>query len=359
MDADERLKTLMNCVPAGMLWIHPEQGILELNARAVSCIGAPGAEALVGKPLHGANGMLPRMNELVATAASGDASPCYCYSGPSAFKKHVELQLWIQAPPEGAQSPLWMIYMEDHYERRKAEQSVIQREKFSALDSIIAGVAHELNNPMTAILGYTELLLQRGMDPKIHTKLARIAQETERCRKIVGSMLTYAERNRAPLAVASLNDVLEEVILLSAYQLRVDDIDITYRLDPAIPPFALQREPLQRAFLHIFNNAHLALLAKPAAPRFLVIESAHKGPHALVKVRDNGPGISPAVMSRIFDPFFTTRGVGEGMGLGLSTAMGVVKDHRGQIWAESAPGEGATFSMEFPYAPAAPLPPAG
>lgn len=230
----------------------------------------------------------------------------------------------------------------------QVERQYVQAEKLAALDHLVAGVAHELNNPLTVILGYTELLLNRVSDEDIRSRLSLICEKTERCRRIVDNLMRFSRRKETPKAPCSMNEVLLDTLALCEYQLSMEEISIKLDLQEGLPKVPLHRREMQSVFLSLISNAHHALLQVPAAQRKLCIRSEARGPRLRLTFSDTGSGIPEDIQHKIFDPFFTTREIGEGLGLGLSVSYGIVMEHHGRLWLESSSAEGTTFQVELP-----------
>jgi two-component system NtrC family sensor kinase len=232
--------------------------------------------------------------------------------------------------------------------RVNLERECLQAEKLAAMDNVVAGIAHELNNPMTAILGYAELLLSSESDPKRKQRAGLIAEEADRCAKIIANMLTFTRSYGKKLELANINSLLEEVVSLRAYQMRVDHVRIHAFYDSGIPPIMAQPDAIRRLFLNLVHNAHQALLEVPETRRDLWITTTLNDGGMHIQIADNGPGIPETVRYKIFDPFFSTRPFGEGMGLGLSVAYGIAHEHKGRIWMEPRVGGGTNINVELP-----------
>ncbi len=222
---------------------------------------------------------------------------------------------------------------------------LIQAEKMTALGELVAGVAHEMNNPLTGIVGYTQLLMRRRLAPSVRRKLETIAAEAERMAKIVRNLLSFARKHAPEKALLSLNDVVERTLELKAYNLRASQIRVEKDLDAALPATLLDFHQMQQVLINLLNNAQQAM-AKGGG----TIRLATRRVDGLIELRvaDDGPGISEEVQNRIFEPFFTTKKEGEGTGLGLSLCYGIVQEHGGTIRVESRAGAGATFIIDLP-----------
>ena len=228
-----------------------------------------------------------------------------------------------------------------------AQQQVLQSAKLSALGELIAGVTHEINNPLTVIMGYSQLLHRRISDEKIRQDLKKITDESERAAKIVQNLLSFARQEVPEKRQACINDIVSKVIDILSYDLKVSDVEIESDLLTDLPPVMVDANQLQQVFLNIVNNARHAMLEKEE-PRRLNIRTYREGPMLRVEFSDTGPGIDQEKMQRIFDPFFTTKPQGKGTGLGLSISYGIVKTHNGNIFARNNDAGGATFVIEFP-----------
>ncbi|MCF6286254.1 MAG: HAMP domain-containing histidine kinase [Candidatus Hydrogenedentes bacterium] len=228
------------------------------------------------------------------------------------------------------------------------DQQFFQSEKLAAMDNVVAGVAHELNNPMTAILGYSELLLATETNPKRKQRIALIAEEADRCGKIIANMLTFTRSFGNKLELADVGTLLEEMVSLHAYQMRIDGISVHTALSDQIPQCSVQPSAIRRLFLNIVHNAHQALLEVPEGQREFWASARFEDGMIRIEIADSGPGIAEEVRYKIFDPFFTTRPFGEGMGLGLSVAYGIVHEHCGKIWMDPQEGGGTAIKIDLP-----------
>jgi PAS domain S-box-containing protein len=235
----------------------------------------------------------------------------------------------------------------DLTERKELEQQLIQAGKLAAIGQLVAGVAHELNNPLASVVGYSQLLMGADCSEKIKRDLERINRQGVRAARIVENLLTFARRKEPRQESININDVIERSLELQAHQLALDNISIVKELDEALPPTVADPFQMQQVFMNIIGNAHQAL-RDWGGERELRVRSELVGDMIRVEFADSGPGISPEVMGRLFEPFLTTREVGKGTGLGLSIAHGIVEAHGGRVWAESEVGKGATFIVEIP-----------
>jgi PAS domain S-box-containing protein len=232
---------------------------------------------------------------------------------------------------------------------RDTQHQLVEAAKLSALGQLVSGVAHELNNPLSVIIGYGQLLLQRDLPPGLQQPLELMVAQGDRMAKIVQNLLLFARQRPHERAGVDLHVVVEQAIALRQSQLTVSDIQVAREFAAGLPLVIGDAQQLQQVFLNLLLNAEQAIVgARRNGGRITfrtrVLEG---GARVLVQVEDDGPGIPPAVLSRIFEPFFTTKGVGAGTGLGLSVSYGIVEQHGGSFDVESAPGR-TVFTLEFP-----------
>ena len=240
-----------------------------------------------------------------------------------------------------------LVLSHDVTDKRLLEQQLIWSDKLSSVGELVAGVAHELNNPLAAVLGFSELMLTGEVPDKIREDLTRIHQEAARCRKVVQNLLTFARRTPFEKELVSINDLLDNALELKSYQLRVDNISVHKELSKALPTTMADGQQLQQVFVNLLNNAHDAIRGH-REPGTIAVRTCQRNGRIVVQVADTGPGIPANDLRRIFDPFFTTKPRGKGTGLGLSLAYGIIKAHDGDIHVESIRGEGTTFTVELP-----------
>jgi len=234
---------------------------------------------------------------------------------------------------------------------RLVQERLLQSEKMSSVGQLVSGVAHELNNPLTGIMGFAQLLLLGELEDGARRQVETIYHEAERASKIVANLLTFARRRKAHKEPSNLNTLIERVLELRHYDLRVRNIDVVSELEPGLPETMMDPNQLLQVFLNIIINAEQAMRANTpegdGAGTLRIRTWSGRGVIG-VSFADSGPGMSPDTVRRIFDPFFTTKEAGEGTGLGLTISYGIVEEHGGRIWAESTPGKGTTFSIELP-----------
>jgi two-component system NtrC family sensor kinase len=233
-------------------------------------------------------------------------------------------------------------------ERKKMEQQLQFAGRLAAVGELAAGVAHELNNPLAAVLLYSQLLKSRNdLDESLAGDIEIVHREAERATRITGSLLSFARRHKPEKSPVSLNEVIMKSAELNAYQMKLKNIEVEMDLDSDLPVTMADFHQLQQVFVNIINNAEQAM-SDDHEQHALRITSRQSGDMIRITFADDGPGISEENIKRVFDPFFTTKEVGKGTGLGLSICYGIVEEHGGRISVESTPGQGATFTVEIP-----------
>ncbi|HKV24881.1 MAG TPA: ATP-binding protein [Candidatus Acidoferrum sp.] len=234
--------------------------------------------------------------------------------------------------------------------QRVFQAKLLQTEKLAALGQMVSGVVHELSNPLTSILGYSQRLLVRK-DPVGRTEEARqIYEEAERASTILRQLLLTVRDSRPERKRVALNQVVQRAMELQRFGSAAEKISIELVLDPLLPFVTGDTGQLQQVLTNLIGNARQAI-AEDGRPGTITLRTARAGENrVLLQVIDDGPGIPQAILARIFDPFFTTKPAGIGTGLGLSIVLGVVREHGGQVSVANAPGGGAVFSIELPAA---------
>ena len=242
-----------------------------------------------------------------------------------------------------------LIIVDDITERVELEGQLSQAEKLSSIGLLAAGVAHEVNTPLAVISSYAQMLAKQvNGDAKKSELLDKITRQTFRASEIVNSLLNFSRTSSTEFASVDLNRVIQDTLMLLEHQLKVARVKVVQELQPQLPPIYGNTGKLQQVFLNLFLNAKDAM---PSGGTLMV--STQNGHNVQVTVADTGTGIAQEHIPRIYDPFFTTKtkpktGHSGGTGLGLSVTYGIIQEHAGKIRVNSKPGEGTTFTMEFP-----------
>jgi two-component system NtrC family sensor kinase len=232
---------------------------------------------------------------------------------------------------------------------QRQQEALLQREKLAAMSTMLASVAHELNNPLASIGLQTEILRDDVRDGPLAEPVAEIAQATARCERLVRQFLTMAHQHPPERSEVALNTLVAETVELLAYPFQIDNVAVHLHLDEQLPPLCGDAPQLQQVLLNLLTNAQQALRAAPGTREVTCTTQYDPALQRLIlTVADTGPGIPPALQGRIFEPFFTTKPPGVGTGLGLPLCRGIVEAHGGTLEVTSAPGHGATFCLTLP-----------
>jgi len=230
---------------------------------------------------------------------------------------------------------------------KKIQEQLILTDRLASLGELASGIAHELNNPLTSIIGFSELLLSKDVPDHVKEDLKVINKEALRTAGIVKNLLAFARKHPETKEPVNINDVIQQVLELRSYEQKVHNIEVDAQLAPDLPKVMANAFQLQQVFLNIIINAEYFMI-EAHGKGLLTITTERMGNMVWATFTDDGPGIAKENLQRVFNPFFTTKEVGKGTGLGLSICHGIVTEHGGRIYVESELGKGATFIVELP-----------
>ena len=240
-----------------------------------------------------------------------------------------------------------VLVFEDQTERRRLQEQLIQSEKMSAIGQLIAGVAHDLNNPLASVVGFSDFLAETGVPASLEEPLLVIRQEAERAATIVKNLLSFARSQEGERGRQPIHQLLDSTLVLIRNQLMAHKVEATLDVEPGLPEVEVNANQIKQVFVNLINNACQAIASDALSGRIWITAKRAQDVIA-VSVTDSGPGIPEDVAARVFEPFFTTKPEGEGTGLGLSICQGILKEHGGRLTLESRPDSGATFTVELP-----------
>ena len=246
-------------------------------------------------------------------------------------------------------------YIRDLTAQRNAEREIAQQrevlqrnEKLASMGTLLAGVAHELNNPLTIVVGQSQLLRETEQDERVLKRAEKIANAAERCVKIVSTFLSMAREQPPKRKLVDINRVIHDVVDLLDFNLRNQQVALELELTADLPGVLADHNQLHQVISNLVVNAQQALQDQPQKIIRILAKLLDDEQHICIKVMDSGTGIEPELRARIFEPFFTTKPVGVGTGLGLSVCNGIIQSHGGSIEYEEVPGMGACFSLRLP-----------
>ena len=257
----------------------------------------------------------------------------------------VERILVAHAIPMGGREVL--LFLHDVTDDRQRQERLYFTDRLASIGEMTSGIAHELNNPLTSVIAFSQLLMDGDFSDDAKEDLACIHSEAQRAAEIVKNLLTFARKHEPVRQLTQINKLVEDMLKLRAYELRVNNIQVNTHFTPELPEIMVDYFQMQQVFLNIILNAETAMI-QGHNQGTLTIKTERVDSIIRISLTDDGPGIAEENLSRIFDPFFTTKEVGSGTGLGLSICYGIVAGHRGNIYARSQPDKGTTFVVELP-----------
>lgn len=354
---EAELSSLLDALEAGVILFDPQGRIRFANARFGQLFGLN----LMGKQ---AGQTIADLESLVAARFRNPKAfsmPWRQFAAGEETPSQDELELMRPArkvlerysrPVLSREGPSagWLELYYDVTAKREIQSKLLQTEKMAALGQLVSGIAHELNNPLTAIMGYAQLLLGHGLSLPQQSEAGKVFQEAERARRIVKNLLYFARENKPERTRVDLNEIVERTLALRGYELRVENIVVECSLETGLPETMADPYQLQQVVLNLLVNAEQALLGDRGSGHVWIRTHCAPGGRIALEVSDDGPGIAPSIASRVFDPFFTTKPAGVGTGLGLSIVYGIVQQHGGDVTLESHRGSGAKFVVELPMA---------
>ncbi len=323
-----------------------------VSARIAELLGY-GPDHLLGKSVDDAESTSPDLAALYRTVAAGLSSLISSEYGSRHRDGSWRTMLGMASPlldAEGKPAGV-IISVRDVTMEKKLELQIIQSERLAAMGQMIGGFAHELNNPLTSILGMAELLQEGETSEGARKQIAILHQQARRAAEIVQNLQYFARPPAPGRSQVNLNELVQRIVQMQAYPLRKSNITVDFLPEPAIPTIVADPNQLMQVFLNLLLNAEQAI-RENRQKGTIRIRIGRKPDSAWIVFHDDGPGIAPENLAHIFDPFFTTKRPGRGTGLGLSICKTVLREHGGNIEAATAPDGGAVFTITLPIAAA-------
>jgi PAS domain S-box-containing protein len=342
--SERRYRDLFEASPDALL-VEGPRDVVDANRAARSLFGA----GIVGRPvddLYVADRTIIDRETLGPEGISGLTGTGRRLDG-STFPEEVDLR-----PIEIAGERRMLAIVRDLTERTRMQAELVQAQKMDAIGMLVAGVAHELNNPLAAIVGFSHLLrTDPSLPPDLRSQADLLVQEANRTRVIVQNLLDFARLRPPERVELELGPLLDSVLGLQSYVLARNRLNVVVELEPDLPRLSVDRSQMQQVLINLTVNASQAIhdAERPGTIRIRA-RAGHDddGPTVRIEIADDGPGVPPAILDRLFMPFVTTKEPGAGTGLGLSVSFGIVRSHGGTLRHEPNPGGGAVFIVELP-----------
>lgn len=350
VESEAHYRTAVENSPHAMVGLDQNFRVTLWNRRAEVLFGYPPAEAF-GRTLELVFGpeAYKRLERRVQTEG---VLRHVEVPGLSREGRRLDINLSLTGQSAGPSGALeWFAVMQDETEKKRLRAQLAEAEKLTAAGNLIAGVAHELNNPLAAVVGFAEVLKDLPAGPEEREDLRCLHQSALRCRDIVAGLLLFVRKGKAARHRLSLNYVVQAALGLFEYRMiKADGIRLDVELAPGLPEVAGEFQKIEQVLVNILSNACDVLRGRPD-PRVIAVRTRVREGRPEVEIEDNGPGVPPELRRRIFEPFFTTKPAGQGTGLGLSISAQIVAEFGGELLCEEVRGGGARFSARFPPCP--------
>ncbi|MBA2626868.1 MAG: response regulator, partial [Gemmatimonadales bacterium] len=343
-DGRRSWQEVVDAISLALCIVDRNGSIRRANRAFAELVGAPLA-SLIGKPWEAF--APPEWAPDLRRALSAEP-------GPEVVLQTGERTYSVGAVPISASNPsATVLLFDDQTERRRLQDQLIQSEKMSAIGQLIAGIAHDLNNPLASVVGFADFLGEaRDVPAALREPLSVIREEAERASNIVKNLLGFARKQERQRRPTELGLLLDSTLVLLRNQLLAYHVDTVIEVEPDLPTVSIDPNQIQQVFVNLISNAAQAI-ASTDRPGTITITVRQMLDGVAVDIHDDGPGMCQSLAEQVFEPFFTTKGEGQGTGLGLSISQGIVKEHGGRITLSTSEGEGSTFTIQLPCGEAA------
>lgn len=339
----ELTERILNTMPNSVIVVRKDQRI-ELVNKAFLTMFSKQNDEVIGDKL---GDLLPldELLEEISRVLSHEESYIRCeFKYVLTGKDYVFVTHILQMPEDEV-----LVILNDVTEERTRQDRLYLTDRLASIGEMASGIAHEINNPLTGIIGLTSFIEKRDIPEDIAEDMATIHIEAQRCAAIVKNLLSFARRHTPERKSQNIADILEDVLKLRAHDHRIHNISVVKTIQPDLPAVLVDYYQIQQVFLNIVLNAESSMIeTRQEGTLKIVIDSFEDG--VRINFKDDGTGIKPENIRMIFNPFFTTKKVGKGTGLGLSICYGIITSHHGRIYAMSDYGKGAEFVVELPVA---------
>jgi len=347
----EQLRKMFESMTDGVAVINLDGVITEVNQRIAEIHGFSSKDKLLGKSAFEL--VAPRDHERIAAnmrkAIKQGKLGGVEYTLLKADGTEFPGELSTSVLKDASGNPAGHItIVRDITEHKVMQEQLMLTDRLASIGELASGIAHELNNPLTSVIGFSQLLMERkDMIDDVKEDLGLVHSEAQRAASIVKNLLTFARKHAPVKQPSQINNIVDDVLKLRAYEQKINNIEVIRQFDPDLPQVMIDHFQIRQVFLNLIINAEY-FMAETHHRGTLTVTTKKTDSIVRVSFADDGPGISKENLNRIFSPFFTTKEVGKGTGLGLSICHGIVAEHGGSIYAKSQPGKGATFVVELP-----------
>lgn len=355
---EEKLRLIFESMSEGITVMDLDANIVGVNTAQMAMYGANEKDELIGHnvlefvSLEDRVRAREQLHQIVKTA-SGIQNAEYGLMTKNGEKRDAEVSVAVLREVSGSPTGLVAV-VEDITDRKRDEAKRKDMERKAQLTSRLAsvgemasGIAHEINNPLTSVIGFSELMMKKNLPRDLRKHVETIYEGSQRVSGVVSRLLTFARQQKPERTFVNINEVIRNTLELRAYVLQTNNIEVTTRLLPELPSTMADAGQIQQMVLNIIVNAEKEMKMAHGKGKLLITTETVNNTIRM-SFQDDGPGIPKQNVDKIFDPFFTTRRVGQGTGLGLSLCHAIVNEHDGQIYVNSELGKGATFFVELP-----------
>jgi len=352
-EAKEQAEQYLSIAEVMLATIDTDENITLMNKKGYEILGYKEGE-LIGKNWF--DTLVPErirgeIRGIFYKLMAGDIEPVEYYENPlltrDGEERLIAFHNTVIRDPNGKIVGA-LLSAEDITERKRMQEQLMVTDRLASIGQLASGIAHELNNPLTSVIGFSDLLLgKEDLPDDVREDLKIINREAQRTSQVVKNLLTFARKHGQAKQPVSINSLIGQVLEMRAYEQRVNNIEVNTQFAPDLPEIVADSFQLQQVFLNIIINAEYFMIEAHKGGT-LTITTQRAGDIIRISFADDGPGIAKENLGHLFDPFFTTKEVGKGTGLGLSICHGIITEHGGRIYAESELGKGATFIIELP-----------
>ena len=347
--SEARFRELYDEAPVGYHEVDVSGRLIRVNRTELGMLGYA-AEELLGRPIWEFMVDPDSARQTFADEVDGIISTSGAYERTFLLKDRTTLPALIEdrAIHNAAGRIIgFRSTIQDITERKRTEERLMEAGRLASIGELAAGVAHEINNPLTIVAGFAEVLMSKPLESPASDHVQLIYEESQRVARIVTNLLSFARKHEPYKEYACVTTVLEEALEIKSHDLEVNNIRVTCEWPVDLSFTMVDVHQLLQVLVNVLANAEHALTETHGGGE-IILRAVATEDKIQISIRDNGPGIPPDHLHKIFDPFFTTKGPREGTGLGLSICHGIIRQHSGEIWAESQLGAGTTFHIELP-----------